>query len=368
MSTIQNWLRNAWQAMSFVGQILRYAAAFLVALVQPKAAMAAKLLAVQSQLAVCKHRIKQKKDPRPRFTSGFRLLWVVLSRCLDRWHDYAYLMQPATVKKWHTTGYRLYWRWKSKPGRPTVSREMQGLIRQLSGENPLWSAERIRDTLLLLHYKDVPCADTIRKYMIKPEGPHKPSTTWLPFLRNQLDVSWAMDFFTVPTLNFKTLYVFVVLNHGRRRVVHWAVTQHPCMDWVVQQLREAMPFGERPRFLLRDNDGTYSHAVPASLNRCGIHQVRTAYRCPWQNPYVERFIGTLRRELLDHIIVFGQSHVERLLAEYIDAYYHVSRPHQGLAGDTPVRQQEREPVVGPTKLMSIPVLGGLHHRYVRVAA
>jgi transposase InsO family protein len=177
-----------------------------------------------------------------------------------------------------------------------------------------------------------------------------------------------MDFFTVPTLNFKTLYVYVVLDHGRRKVVHWAVTGHPTMDWVVQQLREATPFGEQPRFLFRDNDSIYGHGVPAFLNRCGIQQVRTAYRSPWQNPYVERFIGTLRRELLDHIIVMGQSHVERLLDEYIDDYYRVSRPHQGLDGDTPIPQEECESIVGATKLMSIPVLGGLHHSYVRVAA
>ena len=303
MSTIQDWLRDVWHAISFIRQILRYMVAFLLALVQPKAVLAAKLLAVQSQLVVCRHRIDQKKDPRPRFTPGFRLLWVVLSKSLAAWQDYAHLMQPATVKKWHTTGFRLYWRWKSRPGRPTISRKMQSLIRQLSCENPLWSAERIRDTLHLLQYKDVPCEDTIRKYMVKPRRPHKPSTTWLPFLHNHLDVSWAMDFFTVPTINFKTLYVFVILDHGRRKVIHWAVTQHPSMDWGVQQLREATPFGQQPRFLFRDNDSIYGNGVPAFLDRCGIRQVRTSYRSPWQNPYVERFIGTLRRDLLDHVIV-----------------------------------------------------------------
>ena len=140
------------------------------------------------------------------------------------------------------------------------------------------------------------------------------------------------------------------------------------MSWVIQQLREAMPWGVQPRYLFRDSDGIYGDGVSAFLDRCGTRQVRTAYRCPWQNPYIERFIGTLRRELLDHVIGLNQTHLDRLLREYIDDYYHVSRPHQGLAGDTPVRQQEREPIVGPTKLMSIPVLGGLHHRYIRVAA
>ena len=173
----------------------------------------------------------------------------------------------------------------------------------------------------------------------------------------------------MPTLNFKTLYVFIVLDHGRRKVVHWAVTRYPSMDWVIQQLREAMPWGVQPRYLFRDNDGIYGRGVRAFLDRCGIEEVRIAYRSPWRNPFVERSIRTLRRDLLDHIIiVLGQSHVERLLAEHIDKYYHVSRPHQGLTGEIPASQQEREPIVGPTKLVSIPVLGGLHHRYVRVAA
>ena len=140
------------------------------------------------------------------------------------------------------------------------------------------------------------------------------------------------------------------------------------MDWVIQQLREATPCGVQPRYLFRDNDGIYGDGVPAFLDRCGIKQVRTAYRSPWQNPFVERFIGTLRRELLDHVIVLSQSHLNRLLRQYIEGYYHVARPHQGLRGDTPVPQEKPEPIAGPTKLNSIPVVGGLHHRYVRAAA
>ncbi len=278
-------------------------------------------------------------------------------------------MQPATVKRWYSTGFRLYWRWRSrdKPGRPTINREMQELIRKLSHENHLWSAERIRDTLLMLQF-DPPCEDTIRRHMVKPNKPRERSTTWLPFLRNHLDVSWAIDFFTVPTVSFSILYVFVVFDHGRRNVIHFATTYHPYMDWIIQQLREATPFGHQPRYVFRDNDAIYGHGMRAFLDRCGINEVRTAYRSPWQNPFIERFIGTLRRELLDHVIVLSQSHLERLLREYIDDYYHVVRPHQGLDGDTPIPQEKREPVAGPTKLVSRPVAGGLHHTYERVAA
>ena len=353
--------------LSFARQSLRYVGLFLWALLSPNAVLAARLLAAESQLARCRERVEQRKDPRPRFTPAFRLLWVVLSKVLDGWEELAQLMQPATVKKWHTTAFRLYWRWKSKPGRPAVSREMQLLIRQLSKDNVLWGAEHIRETLVLLGY-DPPCEDTIRKYMVKPRKPRKPSTSWLPFMRNHLDVSWAIDFFTVTTIGFRSLYVFLVLEHGRRRVAHLATTYAPSMSWVIQQLREATPFGHQPKYLFRDNDGIYGDGVKAFLQRCGIEEVRTTYRSPWQSPYVERFIGTLRRELLDHVIVLNQRHLDRLLSEFIGGYYHTARPHQGLGGQTPILQERPPSISGPSKLVSIPVLGGLHHRYVRVAA
>ena len=219
----------------------------------------------------------------------------------------------------------------------------------------------------MLNY-DPPCDDTIRKHMVKPRKPRKTSTTWLPFLRNHLGMSWAMDFFTVTTSRLATLYAFAVLNHGRRRVIHTATAYTPSMKWVIQQLREATPFGRRPRYLFRDNDGIYGHGVTAFLRACGIQEVRTAYRSPWQNPLVERFVGTLRRELLSHVIVLSQRHLDRLLEEFVDQYYHVARPHQGLGGETPIRQDKPPEITGPSQLASIPILGERHHRYVRVAA
>ena len=369
MNAIRTLLTSLRHVLACAGEMFRYALMFLWAIFCPKVVLAARLLAAESQLAACKHGIASKKRPRPRFTAGFRLLRVILSKSLDKWEDLAHLMRPATVKKWHTTASRYFWRWKSrrKGGRPPISKEMQDLINKLSKENPLWSPERIRDTLILLQY-DPPCEDTIRKYMYKPRKPRKRSTTWLPFLRNHVHVSWAVDFFTVTTINFTTLYVFLVLDHGRRRVIHFAITRNPLMKWVIQQLREAMPFGLQPKYLFRDNDGTYGNGVRAFLDSCGMEEVRTAYRSPWQNPFVERFIGTLRREMLNHVIVLGQGHLERLLREFIEEYYHVARPHQGLYGETPVLQTKQPQILGPSKLISIPVLGGLHHRYIRVAA
>jgi hypothetical protein len=204
--------------------------------------------------------------------------------------------------------------------------------------------------------------------MVSPKTKPDRPTTWLPFLRNHLEVSWAIDFLTVVTVSFSFLYVFVVFEHGRRKVTHLATTYHPSMPWVIQQLREATPFGRQPSYLFRDNDGIYGHGVRQFLDNCGIEEVRTAYRSPWQNPYIERFFGTLRRELLDHVIVLSERHLNRLLKEYLGQHYHTGRPYQGLNGDTPI--STKRPVVfeKPIKLNSFPVCGGLHHRYERVAA
>ena len=370
MNTVIDLFRNLWKALACIGELLGYLLRFISAFFQTRASLAARLVAAESQLGICKRRTEQKGSPRFRFTAGFRLLWVVLSKFWAPWQTAAQLMQPATVKAWHTRAFKLYWRWKSrkKLGRPPITQEMRELIRQISRENALWGAGQIRDHLLLLQY-DPPCEDTIRKYMVKPKNPRCKSTTWLPFLRNHMDVSWAIDFFTVTTIRFATLYVFIILDHGRRKVVHWAITPNPSMRWVIQQLREAMPYGQQPRYLFLDNDGIYGGGVREFLDSCGIEEVRTAYRSPWQNPFVERFGGTLRRELLDHVIVLGQGHLERLLREFIEDYYHVARPHQGLDGDTPIPQPKADaPITGPTKLISTPILGGLHHRYQRVAA
>jgi len=370
MNTVIHLFRNLRNGLRCIGELVCYLLRFTSMFLQTRASLAAQLVAAESQLAVCKRRIEQKQHPRPRFTTGFRLLWIILSKLWAPWQAAAQLMQPATVKKWHTRAFKMYWTWKSrrKAGRPPISQEMRDLIRKLSRENPLWGAEVICLTLLNLLY-DPPCEDTIREYMVKPNGPYKKSISWLPFLRNHLDVSWAMDFFTVNTIGFSTLYVFVILQHGRRKVVHFATTSAPSMQWVIQQLREAMPFGRQPRFVFRDNDGIYGNGVGEFLDSCHIEEVRTAYRCPWQNPFVERFVGTLRRDLLDHVIVLGQGHLERLLREFIEEYYHIARPHQGMDGETPVPQQQADvPIAGPTRLISTPILGGLHHRYQRVAA
>jgi len=201
MSTVSSFLFTAGYVMGAVRELTRYALGFCWAMLLPKAKLAARVLAAESQLTVEMNRSGGDKRRRRQFTLAFRLLWVALSKALEGWEDLVHLMKPETVKRWHTTAFRLFWRWRSRPGRSPVSFEMQTLIRRLSRENPLWGAHRLRDVLLLLGY-EAPCAETIRKYLVKPRKPRSPSTTSLPFLRNHLEVSWAIDFFTVTTLGF----------------------------------------------------------------------------------------------------------------------------------------------------------------------
>jgi transposase InsO family protein len=324
------------------------------------------VLAAESQLALCQERLESQGVRRHRFSESFRWLWILLSGGWEDWARYARLMQPATVKRWHEWGFRLFWRWKSRRrGRPAIAPHLRALIRRMSRENRLWGAERIRDAIARLGFPKLD-VETVRNYMAGGGTFRQRSSTWLTFLRNHLQVSWAIDFFTVTTVGFGRLYVFVVLEHGRRRVVHWAISAGPTMAWVIQQLREATPFGLQPQYLFRDNDRIYGQGVAGFLKSCQIEEVRTAYGCPWQNPFVERFGGSLRHEVLDHVIVLNEAHLERLLKEYIEEYYHTERPHQGLEGQTP--EPSPRPLQPPSNVIAIPVLGGLHHRYVRVAA
>jgi putative transposase len=369
MKTIQYLVRQLLGFLRFGQEVILYALIFISAFFRNRASLGYELVAIRSQLTFYKESIRQKKQTRPRFTPAFRLLWVLLSVVWSGWKPVADLMQPKTVLKWHKQSLRLWWRWKSrsKGGRPLISQEMRALIRRLSRENVLWSAERIHGHLVLLGF-DSPCPDTIRKYMVKPKGGTEKSQNWLTFLRNHTHVSWGMDFFTVPTIRFQILYVFVVLHHARRQVVHVAVTAHPTMAWVIQQLREAMPFGIQPTYLFRDNDAIYGGEVGRFLKGTGIEEVRTAFRSPWQNPFVERHVGIPRRELLDHVLVLNEKHLTGLLKEFIEEYYHIARPHYGLDGETPFPTDKPAPVTDPSRLVSIPVVGGLHHRYMRMAA
>jgi putative transposase len=268
------------------------------------------------------------------------------------------------VVRWHRQGFRFYWRWKSRyrwPGRPRVSREIRELIRQMSQANPLWGAPRIHGELLKLG-TDVSQA-TVSKYMIKPE--HRPSPSWQAFLNNHARDIVSIDFFTVPTATFRVLYVFLVLDNARRKILHFNVTTSPTAIWTGQQIAEAFPWDTAPRYMIRDQDRIYGTVFRRRVTSIGIEQVVTARRSPWQNPYVERVIGSIRRECLDHVLILDERHLKRVLRDYLD-YYHQSRTHLGLEKDCPVPRSVEPLEAGDIQVE--PILGGLHHRYSRRVA
>jgi len=315
-------------------------------------------IALRHQLEVL-----QRNAKRPRLKPSDRMLWALISGFLPDWRRHLTIVKPDTVVRWHRAGWRLYWKWKSKPGpgRPKVTAEVRVLIRKISLDNPLWGAPRIHGELMKLGY-DV-CQASIAKYMVKPTDP--PSQTWNTFIRNHMTEIVAVDFFTVHTATFKTLYVFLVLSLDRRKIIHFNVTTNPNSDWTSLQLIQAFPFASAPRFLIRDRDGIYGQKVPDTLKILGVEQVVISPRSPWQNGFCERIIGSIRRECLDHMIVLNGKHLRRVLKEYF-AYYHESRTHLGLEKDTPDSRVVQDRNVGDVG--STPVLGGLHHRYYREAA
>jgi putative transposase len=313
-------------------------------------------LALRQQLATY-----AQARPRPKLTALDRAFWVALHQLWPRWREVLVIVQPETVIRWHRKGFRLYWRARSRrrPGRPRVTQEVRELIRRLAFANG-WGARKIQGELSKLGFA-ISLA-TVSRYLPKRSPDPGRRQRWMTFLRNHQDVIAAMDFCVVPTVSFQLLYVWLVIDHGRRRLIHFNVTSNPSARWVIQQLREAFPGPSTPRYLLLDRDSIFSPEVVAAIRTFGIDPVRTAYRSPWQNPIAERWIGTCRRELLDHVIVFGERHVRRLLAEYV-AYYNAERVHTRLADSPEGRPTETRPSPA-ARVVGVPRVGGLHHRYV----
>jgi transposase InsO family protein len=272
-------------------------------------------------------------------------------------------VKPETVIRWHRKGFKLYWtsESRSRGGRPRIDVEIRSLIHRMARENPTWGAPRIHGELLKLGFEVSEA--TVSRYMPRRRKP--PSQSWRTFLRNHAKDLVSIDFFVVPTVTFRILYVFLVLEHERRRIVRFNVTEGPSARWTGQQLVNAFPYDSAPKYLIRDRDKIYGAAFVRRVRAIGIEQVLTAPRSPWQNPYCERVIGTLRRECLDHMIVLGEQHLRRILRQYLD-YYHESRTHLALDKDAP-EPREREAADGG-KVVALPMVGGLHHRYSRCAA
>src|ERR1017187_8698377 len=324
-----------------------------------RAALHTEILALRHQLLVLQ---RSSRGNRLRLARADRLLWVWLLRLRSGWRSALIIVKPETVIAWHRKGFRLYWRWKSRHpvGRPIVSTEVIALIRKMSLANPRWGAPRIHGELLKLGFELSQA--TVAKYMMRHWKP--PSQTWRTFLRNHTDIV-VTDFFVVRTVFFDLLFVFVILSHDRRRPVHFAITGHPTAEWTARQLLQAFPWDGGPRYLLRDRDGTYGEKFREAANWLGIREVLTAPQSPWQNAHVEHLIGSIRRECLDHVIVFNETSLRRVLKSYFD-YYERSRTHLSLGKDSPISRPIQPAAMG--RVVEIPQVGGLHHRSERIAA
>jgi transposase InsO family protein len=318
------------------------------------------IIALRHQLAV----VNRSRRQRLRLTPVDRLLWAWLSRSWSGWRSAIHIVKPETVIAWHRRGFHRFWTWKSRhrTGRPTVPYDVRTLIREMSTANPLWGAPRIHGELQKLGI--TVSESTVANYMQRHQRP--PSQTWRTFLTNHASQIAATDFFVVPTATFRLPFVLVVLAHDRRRIIHAAVTEHPTAAWTAQQLRNAFPENNAPRYLLHDRDSVFAEVATTitAMNTQAV-SVRTAPRSPWQNAYAERVIGSIRRECLDHVIVMNAAGLHRVLTEYV-AYYLRSRTHLSLGKDTPSRRPVTPPSAG--RIVALPEVGGLHHRYDRVAA
>jgi putative transposase len=368
MAQCPRWLRAFFHILGTLGILLGDSLQFLRLCLRCPTALAAENLFLRKQLALYQER---HVTPR-RATAATRLGLTWLSGWFD-WRQALVIVQPATLLRWHREGFRLFWRWKSRQGRPPIPADLQALIRQMARENPTWGEERISNELRLkLGLRVSP--RTVRKYMPKrqPPGPGKrvSSQRWATFVRNHAQAIVACDFCLVVTATFRLLYVFVVMEHATRRILHVNVTAHPTAAWTLHQLREAIPADHCYRFLLHDRDSIFSAQLDQSIRHLGLRVLKTPVRTPQANALCERLLGTLRRECLDFVIPLTAHHVQRLLAAWIP-HYNQGRPHMSLAPGLPQplpplpvtlhAHQHRLP--DHLHVVARSVVGGLHHEY-----
>jgi putative transposase len=320
-------------------------------------------LSMKMEIATLRHQlfVYQRKGKRPEIKPTDRILWSWISQIWPGWKNALIFVKPATVVAWRRKKFKEHWAKLSKngkPGRPATDPEIVRLIRNMSKANPFWGSPRIRDELKKIGIKLA--KSTIEKYMVKHRKP--PSPTWRAFLDNHVRDLVSVDFFVVSTIRNTVLFAFLVLAHDRRRVIHFNVTKHPTAEWTAQQTIEAFPWDTTPRYLLRDRDSIYGQFFQDRVKNMAIKEAKIAPRSPWQTPYVERLIGSIRRECLDHVMVFNEQHLKRILTDYL-SYYHQYRTHLSLDSDCPESRPVQTKEMG--EVIAFPEVSGLHHHYER---
>src|SRR5438105_8425569 len=310
--------------------LLHSLAMFVIDFFKSPRRLEAENLFLRHQLSIALRRAPS----RLRLRGSDRALLVWMTRLWPSLLGAALVVQPETILRWHRAGFTAFWRWKSRKqaGRPKIDRELRDLIRQMSKENPKWGASRVHGELLMLGFEVA--QSTVSKYMVRGGSP---SQGWKTFFRNHAQAIAAIDLFVVPTLTFERLFAFLVLGHGRRRLLWSEVTCHPTAAWLARQITEAFPWASAPAYLVRDNDRAYGHVFTSRVTAMGIRDRPISPGSPWQNGIAERLIGALRRECLDHMVIFGETHLRRILTAYA-AYYNQTRTHLALHKDCPLER------------------------------
>jgi transposase InsO family protein len=354
-----------------VAQLIWDAVRFVVLALRPRRVIQAENLFLRRQLALYKERGVKPRRPDPET----RVSLALLSRLFD-WRTALVAVRPETLIRWHRAGFRLLWRWKSQLGRPPIPLELRELIRRMAAENPLWGEERIANELLLkLGVRVSP--RTVRKYMLKcpPRGP-RGDQRWSTFLRNHARAIVACDFFVAVTVTFRLLYVFVLIEHGARRLLHFNVTQYPTAEWTLQQLRAVFAYEDHYRYLIHDRDSIFAQRLDESIEGLGLSVLKSPPHSPMANAICERLIGTIRRECLDWLIPVSESHLRSILREWM-THYNTARPHTALGPGIPdppapaelrSNRELRRYRRARTPVRAKSVLGGLHHEYSLVDA
>ena len=334
----------------------------LTDLARRKSELVAENALLRQQLIILRRHVK-----RPAGTRADRILLVLLARMIRTWKQALFIVQPETLLRWHRQRFKLYWKYKSRAAsaKPKIAAETVALIKQMAAQNRLWGAERIRGELLKLGLRV--CKRSIQKYMRPVRTARPQGQRWSTFLHNHAEQIWACDFLPVTDLFFRSLFAFFIIELKSRRVIHVGVTRCPTDAWTTQQLREATAYGGGPKYLIRDNDSKFGASFARIANTSRIVILTTPYKAPRANAICERFLGSVRRECLDHLLILHEKQLHRVLGAYVN-YFNRARPHQGIRQQIPVPKAGLVPAdhIGG-KVIAFPVLGGLHHDYRRSA-